>query len=182
MLGFLLTTGAVGAFATTESLALFTDQETNAANTFTAGTVDISQSPTSALVTYSNMAPGDSTVQALVLTNAGSLELRYAISTSATNGDSLNLRDQLQLTIRTKTSSACSAEDGTVLYGPAALASGAIGDATAGSHSGDRTLAASASETLCFKVQLPLTSANSYQGATTTATFTIAAEQTRNNP
>ena len=178
----MLTAGAIGGFATTDTLALFTDQETNSANTFTAGTVDISQSPTSALVTYSNMAPGDSTVQALVLTNSGSLELRYAISTSATNADSLGLAAQLQLTVRAKTSSACSAEDGTVLYGPAALSSGAIGDATTGSQSGDRSLAAAASETLCFKVELPVASGNTYQGATTTATFTINAEQTRNNP
>lgn len=177
-----LVAGGVGGVATSDSLALFTDSETNGANSFTAGTVDISQSPTSALVTYSNMAPGDSVIQPLVLTNDGSLELRYAISTAATNDDALALRDQLQLTVRVKTASACSAEDGTVLYGPGALSSGAIGSSATGADAGDRTLAAAAAETLCFKVELPLASSNSYQGAATVATFTIDAEQTKNNP
>jgi hypothetical protein len=57
-----------------------------------------------------------------------------------------------------------------------------IGDPTQGGQAGDRTLAAGSSETLCFKASLSLGTTNAYQGATSTYTFTFAAEQTANNP
>ena len=57
-----------------------------------------------------------------------------------------------------------------------------VGDPTQGNQAGDRTLAAATSETLCFKASLPLATTNAYQGATSTYTFTFAAEQTSNNP
>jgi hypothetical protein len=53
---------------------------------------------------------------------------------------------------------------------------------TQGADTGDRTLAASADEDLCFNVELPSATGNSFQGLTTTATFAFAAEQTANNP
>jgi len=49
-------------------------------------------------------------------------------------------------------------------------------------QAGDRTLAASASEILCFNVSLPSGTGNAYQGLTSTATFAFQAEQTTNNP
>ena len=74
---------------------------------------------------------------------------------------------------------------GTTLYAPADLGSIAgidvIGDPTTGSQAGDRTLAASANEMLCFRVELPTGTGNSFQGLTTTATLTFASEQTKNN-
>ena len=57
-----------------------------------------------------------------------------------------------------------------------------VGDPTQGSQAGDRTLNATANEVLCFYVSLPLSAANSSQGASTTTTFTFDAEQTANNP
>ena len=170
------------------SLAVFTDQAAVDANTFTTGTVDISTSPTTAVVTYSNMAPGDSTTQSLVVTNAGTLQLRYALSSSATNTDAKGLKDQLTLTIKTidvtTPGTPCDDFDGTQLYtGDLDGTTGAlVGSNAQGSQAGDRTLAASASETLCFYVALPLSTGNAFQNATTTATFTFDAEQTANNP
>ncbi len=74
----------------------------------------------------------------------------------------------------------------TVLYGPAELGSttgiDVIGSPAQGFQAGDRTLAASASDVLCFLVSLPLSTGNSFQGLTTTPTFDFAAEQTKNNP
>ena len=62
-------------------------------------------------------------------------------------------------------------------------ASGAgFGNPAAGAQAGDRTLAAAANETLCFRVTLPSGTGNAYQSATTTTTFTFDAEQTANNP
>ena len=55
----LLGIGVLGLIAGTSTLAVFTDSAAVGSNSFTTGTVDISTSPTSALVTYSGMAPGD---------------------------------------------------------------------------------------------------------------------------
>ena len=181
-LASLLTAGMMGTFVAADSLAVFTDSEVNAANAFSSGTISIDDSPGSAAVTLTNMAPGDSVISPLIISNSGTLPMRYAMSTSTTNADAKNLASQLQLTIRIKTVALCSAEDGAILYGPAALALGALGSNAQGAQAGDRDLAASGSETLCFKVELPIATGNAYQGAATTATFTFDAEQTANNP
>jgi len=56
-----------------------------------------------------------------------------------------------------------------------------IGDPAQGAQAGDRTLAASGNEVLCFNVSLPSSTGDAYQGLTTTATFNFQAEQTKNN-
>lgn len=181
-LASLLTAGTMGSFVAADSLAVFTDSEVNAANVFGSGTIQLAGAPASAVVTLANMAPGDSVIAPLVITNNGTLPLRYAMSTNTTNTDGKALAGQLELTIRAKTASACSVEDGAIIFATAALATGAIGSNAQGAQAGDRTLAAAANETLCFKVQLPLSTGNAFQDATTTATFTFDAEQTANNP
>lgn len=182
-----LAIGVLSTLAGLAGLAVFTDSQAVDANTFSTGTVDISTAPTTALVTFSNMAPGDTTTQSLVATNAGTLGLRYAISASATNADAKGLKDQLVLTIKTidvtTPGTPCDNFDGTQLYtGDADGTTGAlVGSNVQGAQAGDRTLA-SGSETLCFRVNLPLATGNAFQNATTTATFTFDAEQTVNNP
>ena len=173
-----LTVASVGSGAF--SLAYFTDQEAVGGNAFTTGTVSLTAAPASAVVSYSTMMPGDETVGTLTLTN-GTAQTRYAMTTVATNADTKNLRDQITLTIKTKTANPCSTFDGTTLY-TGALASAAIGSTASGAQAGDRTLNASANESLCFKASLPSLTNNDYQGAATTATFTFEAEQTANNP
>ena len=182
----LIVTGLLAGFAKS-GFALFTSSATIGANTFTTGTVELTTNPTTALVVFSNMAPGDQVTAPVVVTNNGSLELRYAITATATNPDSKNLMSQLALTIKSGVTTCTNAGftgDGTQLY-TGALGSLAginvVGDPTTGAQSGDRNLAASANETLCFNVTLPLATGNAYQNATTTATFTFAAEQTINN-
>ncbi len=183
LLALLLLAVGLSTVFVTDSLAVFTDQEANAANTFSTGTIVIDDTPDSAFLTVSAMAPGDSTIQSLTITNNGTLELRYAMTTAADNTDTKALRDELDLTVRVKTANPCSTEDGAVIVGAVAvLASGAFGNPAQGSDVGDRVLAASASEILCFKVELPLAAGNGFQGATTTATFTFDAEQTSSNP
>ena len=74
---------------------------------------------------------------------------------------------------------------GSVLYGPADLGStmgtNVIGDPATGAQAGDRTLAASGGDTLCFRVELPLATGNAFQGLTTTPSFGFESEQTKNN-
>jgi hypothetical protein len=168
------------------SLALFTSTATVPANTFSTGSVVISTNPTTALVTFAAMAPGDAVTAPLTVTNGGTLDLRYAISSVATNADAKGLKDQLALTIKsgvTTCTNAAYAADGVSLYSGDldSTAGKLVGDAASGADAGDRTLAATANEVLCFHVSLPGATGDAFQGATTTATFTFAAEQTKNN-
>jgi spore coat-associated protein N len=170
------------------SLAIFTDTTTVPSNVFTAGTVSITTDHTaSAVVTYSNMAPGDQVTSPLLVTNNGSLQLRYAVSSAATNTDGKGLKDQLVLTVKSGVITCTTAGfggSGTILYSgdlDASPPGNLIGDPSSGADTGDRALASAASESLCWNVRLPVGSGNAFQAATTTATFTFAAEQTANN-
>ncbi|MBI1800492.1 MAG: hypothetical protein HYR71_02545, partial [Chloroflexi bacterium] len=98
-LPLLFVTGLMAGF-TSVGAALFTSTTSVAANSFTTGTVDIATSPTSALVTFSNMAPGDVITAPVTVSNNGTLQLRYAITSTITNADSKGLGAQLQLTIK----------------------------------------------------------------------------------
>jgi predicted ribosomally synthesized peptide with SipW-like signal peptide len=193
-LGAVLTVATIGVGAV--SLALFSNQAVVNNNAFTAGTLIITTDhPSTAIVSYSNMAPGDSITAPLLVSNAGTLALRYALTSVATNElvTPLGLKDQLVLTIKTGVSACNSVDwvtDGVVQYtGDLDFTNGKlIGDVAAGQTGGvpgtagaDRVLAAGASETLCFRVSLPSNTGDAFQGATTTATFTFAAEQTKNN-
>jgi hypothetical protein len=164
------------------SMAQFTSQATVPSNTFTTGTVNLSTAPTTSLLSLGNMAPGDTVNGSLTVTNGGSLNLRYAMSSSSTNADTLHLRSVLMLQVKTLGTS-CAVFDGTDVVTSAALGTNpGFGSNAQGANAGDRTLASAASETLCFRVTLPLGTGNAFQGATTTATFTFDAEQTKNNP
>lgn len=162
------------------SLALFTGQASSAGS-FTTGKVDIAASPSSpAALTVSNMAPGDVATAPVTVTNSGTLDLRYAISTSATGA----LVPALTGTIKTGVSD-CSlsgfASSGTVVAGPVALGSLAVGNPATGAQTGDRDLAAGASDILCVQVALPVTAGDAYESTTATMTMSFDAEQTRNN-
>lgn len=170
---------------TMSALAVFTDSQAVAANTFSTGNVDISTSPASALVTFSSMMPGDQVTAPITVTNAGSSSLRYAITSTTTENP---LAAQLDMTIKSGVTTCTNAgfsASGTVLYGPGDLGTMAgvnvVGDPAQGAQAGDRTLA-SGNEVLCFNVSLPLSTGNAFASLTTTATFNFQAEQTVNNP
>jgi predicted ribosomally synthesized peptide with SipW-like signal peptide len=171
------------------AMAVFTDQQTNPDNVFTTGTVILGIDPATAMFTVSNMAPGDVEYGGLEVNNDGSLELRYAMTTTA--DDTSTLDEQLDLTIDVVTSPGVDAiwytDDDVVgeanIYGPDGVLSAAFfGDPAQGEQAGDRTLASLTSERLRFKATLPLDTDNSYQGTTCTVAFVFDAEQTANNP
>jgi spore coat-associated protein N len=171
---------------TMSALAVFTDSQAVASNTFSTGNIDISTSPTSALVTFSSMMPGDQVTAPITVSNAGSGALRYAITSATTENP---LAAQLDLTVKSGVTTCTNAgfsASGAVIYGPGDLGTMAgvnvVGNPAQGSQAGDRTLAASGNEVLCFNVSLPLSTGNAFQSLTTTATFTFQAEQTVNNP
>lgn len=171
MLG--LTTLSLGAGVF--SLAIFTDTQ-DATGSFTAGTIDIAASPSVAF-TVAAMVPGDTITQAMTIDNDGTADLRWSLSTVATDP----LGDALTLTVR-ELGTSCAAFDGTVVLAATALDGASIGDEAQGDDLGDRDLSAAASEVLCFRVSLPLATGDALQGATSDATFTFDAEQVDNNP
>lgn len=188
LVGF-LSLMALGAIMSVGTLAVFTDQQAVGSNTFTNSTISLGLSPTSTLVQFSGMLPGDTTTAPITVTNnAGSSALRYAVSSVATNTDAKGLKDQLVFTVKTVDVTTpgvpCDNFDGTQIYtGDLDFTSGKIlGDATQGAQAGDRPLGVGSNEILCFRVNLPLSTGNTFKLATTTATFTFDAEQTANNP
>ena len=172
LLGLALVSGSLGAGAL--SLAIFTDSQAVTGNAFATGTIDISTTPATALFSVSNMMPGDTSSQTIQVNNAGTGALRYSISTSVVSGPTLAAQLQLEIFA----GATCS---GTALYS-GALNVAAVGSAAQGADTGDRTLAGSTNETLCFKATLPLSTGNSFQNTSTSVTFTFDAEQTANNP
>jgi predicted ribosomally synthesized peptide with SipW-like signal peptide len=180
LLGAVVAVGALAVGGATTSLALFTDSQSVSGNAFSTGTISLGLSPATALLTSGALMPGDTVNGSLLVSNAGTAQLRYAMSSSSTNTDGKGLAAQMTLVVKTLGTS-CAAFDGTTVY-TGALSAAAFGSNAAGSQAGDRTLNGASSETLCFRASLPLASGNAYQGAGTTATFTFDAEQTANNP
>ena len=180
--------GVVSLGAGQLSLAVFTDQET-VAGTFSSGSVILDDVKIDALtLSTAGMVPGESVTDDVVVENDGSVQLRYALSTTSTNPDAKALRNVLTLTVKeidaTTPGTPCNDFDGVSVLAATVLgASGAgFGNPAVGAQAGDRTLAAAANETLCIRVTLPSGTGNAYQAATTTTTFTFDAEQTANNP
>ena len=162
----------IGALVIT-AMALFTDTQSVPANAFTTGTIDISTSPITTLVTFSNMLPGDQVTAPITVTNAGANQLRYAITSTTTEN---TLAAQLDLTAKSGVTTCTSGgfgSSGTVIYATGDLgnttAVNIVGDPAQGAQAGDRPLNGTANETLCFNVSLPLATGNTYQGLTSTA-------------
>jgi predicted ribosomally synthesized peptide with SipW-like signal peptide len=176
-------TAIISVTGATLSLALFTDTQQVTGNAFTTGTIDISVAPATAVLTATTMMPGDTVNGSAVVSNAGTAQLRYAVTGIATNTDGLGLASQITITIR-ELGTSCAAFDGTQLFSGVVgyATTNLIGDPAQGGQAGDRTLNAGSNETLCLRATLPLATGNAYQGATTTMTFTFDAEQTANNP
>lgn len=164
--------------------AVFTDSSVSASNVLTTGTIDIASSPASGSLTISNMMPGDSVTAPITITNSGSDPLRYALTTTTTNTDAKNLATNLTTNIKVGVTTCTTAgfgASGTAVVGPLNLDTLDFGNSAQGAQAGDRTLANGASEVLCIQATLPLAAANTLQNATTTATLTFNAEQTKNN-
>jgi hypothetical protein len=184
----LVLAASAATMATTLTGAIWTDNLEVGSNAFSAGTVDISTTPTTAIVALSNMAPGDSTVGGVTVSNAGSLQLRYAISSTTTEN---TLAAQLDLTIWDENEEAdggtvcATTAPATKLYGPGDLGAttetNLVGNPTQGVHAGDRTLNGGSTEVLCFLVALPSGTSNTFAGLSSTAVLFFKSEQTSNN-
>ncbi|GAB6172787.1 hypothetical protein JCM15765_22650 [Paradesulfitobacterium aromaticivorans] len=157
--GLALATTALGAtLIGAGTFAIFSDSATNTGNTFTAGTVEISLDKPDGTKYFdiANIAPGDGGSAPVIVTNEGSLELRYDIS-------------------ETLAGALAAAPNGLVVT----IADSAGNVIVPGDN--NRVLAAGASETLTVGWALPLAADNTYQGTSATLGLTFDAEQTKNN-
>jgi hypothetical protein len=174
------------AFTAERAVALLTGTSAIPSNSLTTGEIRLGASPTTAVLTASNMIPGDSTTGPITVSNTGSNPVRYAVISTTTENA---LAGALRLSIKTGVGTCTNdgfGQSGTLLGGPVTFGSttgvNVLGDPAQGQHAGDRTLAGGASEVLCLQATLPLSAAGTGQGVTTTATLTFDAEQTVNNP
>lgn len=170
------------------SAAVFSDATRNEAMRLDVGTVDIAASPVSFALDATGLVPGDVVATTLDVTNGGSLELRYAATSTV---DDAILADELELTIRTGVTSCdpVGADlDGTLVSGPVPVRLGSpagddvIGDPQTGSDAGDRVLPSGGSEELCFRIELPASATEAVADRTVSATIRLEAEQTAANP
>lgn len=141
------------------SFAIFTSSAQNSGNTFAAGTLKVELDKAEGVNYFTNLdnlAPGDSQIQPVVVSNKGSLDLRYDLS----------------LTV-----------GGDLALGSNPIVIKAFSDAAGTSPLTvtDRELAVGGTETIYVKVSFPLEADNSYQGKAGTASIKVEAEQTKNN-
>jgi hypothetical protein len=145
--------------------------------TLTAGRVDLTAAAAGAPLTVHGMLPGDRITRELTITNAGTLPLRYAVTSRTTEAV---LSARLDMTVKdgvTHCTDAGFAADGTVPYGPGDAGSVAalpiIGDVSTGQQAGDRTAQPGATQQLCVQLVLPTSTDNSFQSLTTTTTLDV---------
>ena len=177
---YLLCGGALLGMVWAGTSATFTDSGT-ANSTFTAGTVDllvgaeVDDAYAFTSIEMGNMKPGDIKYAPLTIANAGTLGFTYSMATAATNTDSKGLAAQLTLGVK-KVATEAACDSAGVGYAASLETMTASGALSAGAIA-SRSLAATASEVACFRVELPSGSGDTFQGATTTATFTFSATQ-----
>jgi len=167
--------------------ALFTDHDDIAGGEFTTGTIKVGLKPSSTFLRLEGMIPGDVSYGSLAVVNDGSLGYRYAVEKSAVDAVA-PLSGQLLLTAFAVPDAASCTAEGVAGREPvrptatlAADGSVLIGDRTTGGQPGDRLVVASGSEVLCFEVALPLETTDAFQGASTTVSLTVYAEQSAHN-
>lgn len=190
-LGTLGIMAAMTAMLSLSALALFTDTDSVATNTFNTGSISLTTTPTATIWTAATAAlPGDKATGELTVTNAGSLSLRYAVTganTDATLSGAMNLRIALKVgtcdfPYHLDNGTNTTLTDDVQLYSGLLSTTALMGLPAAGPDGGDRTLAAAGTDDLCFAVVLPDTATNTVNGLSNTTTFTFDSEQTANNP
>jgi len=151
---------------TVGSGANFTAHSANPANTFTAGTLAIGNSASSAILSATNLKPGDVNTGTVDIQNTGSIPGTFTLSTSNAV-DTASLLGQLDLKVEDcglysgTTAPSCATGTSVVYNGKA----NAITTAALGSYAGN------AKHRYQFSVTMPTTIANTFQGKTASVEF-----------
>ncbi len=184
---------AIGATTLTTS-ALFTDNDATSADIHTGNVDLVLGGPVPFAFTPQDLAPGSSTFVPITVTNAGSLQLRYSISYFGATGTGTgtgNLTDVLELRMYAVSDCTAAGTDnattinnsGQAVTNWPTTADPLVGNVAVGDDQGDRTLAGgNNSESLCARVDFPISAGNEYQDTTATLNLVFDAEQTINNP
>jgi hypothetical protein len=170
--------------------ALLTASANPASFSFTTGSVIVGTNPTSLALQAQNMGLGDSIARSVTVTNDGTMQFRYAITSTVTGSSAL--ASALQLTVwdenaESDSDLACAVTPpGSKLYnagvmGSTSTTTNIVGNPSQGAQSGDQTLNAGSMQLLCFLVALPSTASSSLFSQSLTASFTWNAEQTAHN-
>jgi hypothetical protein len=169
--------------------ALFEDSAA-ASVSIASGDVEIEANglASTTLAAASNMAPGDTVYRPVSITNAGSLDLRYAI-TAQTTAETKQLSDVLRYSVYGGVSAASCNTAGVASLTPAvanvAVGTGVsplLGSTVQGAQGGDRPIAAGAgADEICVGITLPFATTSAYAAASATVELTFNAEQTKNN-
>jgi hypothetical protein len=156
------------------SLAVFTDLGVES-STFQSASVDIGVTPASAAFSVAGMRPGDARTAYITVTDAGTLQVRWRVDSSATGTG--GLQDAITVAIAEMPSGTCAAWDGA---SPAPLAAGPLSSVSLTGRILDPAGPGNTSG-MCFRASLPAGAAASLQNRTATAIFVFTAEQTAHN-
>jgi spore coat-associated protein N len=167
------TLGALGVVLAAAGLAVgsganFTASSANPANTFTAGTLSIGNTPSSAFLAAGNMKPGDTTTGTVDIQNTGSVPGTFSLKTSNATDSSPSMLGQLDLRVRDcgvftgSTAPTCDSNSTSVYNGKI---SGLSTAASLGSFP------SSAKHRYQFDVTLPSSTDDAYQGKTASVQF-----------
>ena len=150
--------------------ASFTAQSANPSNTFTAGTLTMSNSlDGAAILSASNMKPGDSAQGVVDIQNTGSLAGTFSLSRSALNDSNGANPLSAQLDLVVKDCGDFSSGTPTCDVGDPNRYSGTL--AAMGGSSALGTFAANEKHRYQFTVSFNSAAGNVYQGGSSTATF-----------
>lgn len=179
---------AVGVTSLTTS-AIFTDWE-RTSDAIRTGTISLETDAMTFTVPVDNMLPGASVVAPIEVRNAGSLRYQYAISYEATRGDGSgtgDLRDQLRLSIFTRTPGNCTLDGTTSATGRIGRSSGTwglatsrtpiVGDPADYASAANRFLSATESEDLCVRIDFNEDADDAYQDTAATVSLRFDARQ-----
>ena len=171
------------------SSALFTDTQSTDAATITSGTITITTGGDySANFPTSSMMPGDDKYGIITILNGnGAARLSSTANWSVANDLTTDL--EIRMVSATSTSTCTSSTDFSSPLNsavkPASSSATSIamfGDSTAGSQTGDQTLAVNTTYYYCVNIKMPTSMPTAAQGDASDLTFTFNAEQTTNNP
>ena len=158
--------------------AFFGDHKDVSVDKIVSGSVVLGVTPASAALSLGNMAPGDSAVSQLTVSNGGTLEERYTAGVTTT-GDA-GLAGRLLLTVKRGVTSCTPGgfdSSGSVVTSVPLNTVGALFTKEMAAHSDN--------DVLCVRVFFPPSTRdldNPLQSKTVTATLNFDSEQTANNP
>lgn len=118
---------------------------------------------------------------AIEISNDGNQNLRYAFSTTSFTPNGTSWDDIFLHIYSVSSAAACTPTTTDTLIVPANIKTAAFGNPLAGQQPSDRTLAAGASEWLCFRANAPASNTSDIT-TSAVANYRFSAEQTINNP